>query len=1601
MAVRSGFSSFWNAIVVLCLFGATGCNVVQTELFSVNPLIPSHITITDHGTAKSYPTGGLLLLTNDKNLQLSGPTKPAAKVKVYVSANGECSYPLSEDDKIIGESSSITPKFNVALETLPEGKFTLCLYAESPASEPAWVKLGELIIKRTVLDFANLEILPKNRSPDRLPRVKGIAESDTVVSLHSGSGCQGVELNSVRAGNAGEFEVGLPSFNPLQVDGVIDFFVLATDSIGNSICSVAVAYTLDTMINPSPTIYINPSSPSFDPQPKLSGITELNSKVYLHNSMTCSDSSLGVDSTLSDGSYEVFPASPLTDEVLHNFTLRVVDDLGNSQCFSSLSNPYVFDITPPLLEIKSPIAGAEFYESFALSVTCEVPSRVTIKGDVTSIISKDCVNGELTFTMNLSDVDGSKTVIAEAEDPAGNITTKSVVLVKDTTPPVLPLVVRTSPSPTSMSHVYMTVSDCSDIKDVLIKENSSLPSGSAVEWQSCTEVVGGTSYDLSTLGTQGTRNLRVFVRDRIGNIQPSFVTVLVAYDTLPPEIKLTNIPLFLGTLSDYEFQWSLTEGNVPSGAKFQFTYSQNDGVTWNTLAAVPVGIIGAVNGKVYKHVQKLPPTPGPIIFKVSLTDATAQTGFDAKQATLLFDITPPVVDPNSFKILGSEGPITTYNPFVKVSFSATDNQTPIMQFCLKTVLSTPTLTDPCWIALDAPGVDVPVDLSVSLNDYDHLLDWAQGTYTVYLWIRDQAGNISANSGPVNGGRERIEVKYERIPDPEIKELIVSKSPDSIEQPEPWELVTSPGTLLHLKWKQRVYIGEPVVSIWYTKDGVSYELIDEGLSSDELNCEPSGLEFNCSYAWNSFVPVNISYKIQLRLSDEIGQTANRNSVYISNPNFRPIAGNTDPGTEGSAKKAAFRGLFPDSGSFVMTRNGLLVYRDIERGLLIVDPENGVQKVLLPNTGVISGYTGFVKDATTEGILKIAIDFQDRVLLFEPDRIRRIDMRANPMTIETIIGAFDDGRVGSSSDDFVADPQNVKIKLNSVNRLYGMGVPYLTFLVLPNGDIYFQTESLGTSTYAGSRMRVYRGSAVEPYVETLRVGGAGDYADGATNIAYWRFMNLSFVFDPFSKVVYKGLALQDHPTPGCNNVNFAALSPTTLQSLGGGHPWTPFSTCFPNHVIQGMDGRVYAMNRNNPWSFAIVRHDNSVGWNTVVGNGLRSRCADDTPALSCAIIPNDVFVSITGQIYFIDDGLIRTVTSDNRIHTLYGYNLNGGDGGPAPDARLNNVVSLNHGAGDKVIVLDNQGGKFREISYKGTPGIITIAGNGDDGPGSQTPIGVAADKNPLGMSWMAAGRFASDPTNGDVYWSCGYQYICKLDRSTNTWGRTHTLAGSTSWTTTLAVHANNLEVPPYWLAPINFVGGKVIVGFTSWNGTDSYRAAIREFDLANGNTKFVVGNNLTHAQASCPNGSASNCTIDSSYIGFYAGIASSTFFGVESGNNKWLILTNGNKTVNKVGGGTVQKIFDLENKAQSMLVAGNYFYYCSVPLGHSKSVLYRKSLTTPFEEYELKLPHGSTCDGNSIIFKKGQMAEPDRLVFPIKQNGISGVAEFLEPEGYVQP
>jgi hypothetical protein len=142
--------------------------------------------------------------------------------------------------------------------------------------------------------------------------------------------------------------------------------------------------------------------------------------------------------------------------------------------------------------------------------------------------------------------------------------------------------------------------------------------------------------------------------------------------------------------------------------------------------------------------------------------------------------------------------------------------------------------------------------------------------------------------------------------------------------------------------------------------------------------------------------------------------------------------------------------------------------------------------------------------------------------------------------------------------------------------------------------------------------------------------------------------------------------------------------------------------------------------------------------VAGTGRPGDGGDGGPARKAELNqPYDVSLERSGELYIADFGnhRVRKVSRDGRIHTIAGTGVAGysGDGGPASQARLNGPYGVFAGRRGEILIGDSFNNVVRRIDDRGI--IHTIAGTGrrghagDGGPALEAeldaPQGIHAD------------------------------------------------------------------------------------------------------------------------------------------------------------------------------------------------------------------------------------------------------------------------------------
>jgi NHL repeat-containing protein len=119
-------------------------------------------------------------------------------------------------------------------------------------------------------------------------------------------------------------------------------------------------------------------------------------------------------------------------------------------------------------------------------------------------------------------------------------------------------------------------------------------------------------------------------------------------------------------------------------------------------------------------------------------------------------------------------------------------------------------------------------------------------------------------------------------------------------------------------------------------------------------------------------------------------------------------------------------------------------------------------------------------------------------------------------------------------------------------------------------------------------------------------------------------------------------------------------------------------------------------------------------TVAGNGKPGFSGDGGPATQARLsFPAGLAVDAKGNLFIVTDGRVRKVGPDGIIATVAGTGVEGlsGDAGPATQARLNTPVGLAADSGGNLFIADHRNQRVRKVDSNGI--ITTVAGSGPTG------------------------------------------------------------------------------------------------------------------------------------------------------------------------------------------------------------------------------------------------------------------------------------------------
>jgi uncharacterized protein (TIGR03437 family) len=179
--------------------------------------------------------------------------------------------------------------------------------------------------------------------------------------------------------------------------------------------------------------------------------------------------------------------------------------------------------------------------------------------------------------------------------------------------------------------------------------------------------------------------------------------------------------------------------------------------------------------------------------------------------------------------------------------------------------------------------------------------------------------------------------------------------------------------------------------------------------------------------------------------------------------------------------------------------------------------------------------------------------------------------------------------------------------------------------------------------------------------------------------------------------------------------------------------------PRGVAVDAAGNLFIADSHN---FSIRKVSPDGVMTTVAGDGFRAFSGDGGPATSARLdFPTRVSLDDRGNLFIVDGGRIRKVSSDGIIATVAGNGTccYSGDGGPATSAQMIPVDVAAGAAGDLFIA-----GYFRILKISQGGIIGTVAGNG-----LPASFGFSGDGGPAASARLNLGRSTAVDSRGNLF------------------------------------------------------------------------------------------------------------------------------------------------------------------------------------------------------------------------------------------------------------
>lgn len=1051
-------------------------------------------------------------------------------------------------------------------------------------------------------------------------------------------------------------------------------------------------------------------------------------------------------------------------------------------------------------------------------------------------------------------------------------------------------------------------------------------------------------------------------------------------------------------------------------------------------------------------------------YQVKITAQSLGNNIFEKISSPVFivDNTPPTVSNFALALNkpGVEDAQTINRPYFTSTFQAQDSESPITAYCLKPEdNSAPTISDSCWTYL----AETQRALNVNILEAPAFAGIEEIEYHFYLWVRDQAGTIStlSNSGNGTNGIDKIQAVYRPGRPPVIENLVVTNSNTnlglSVSDAQNEFIVDDPNKgKVYVRWRLvDDNLGSYPVKINYTIDGTNYSTVNNQLvdgANGECNFD-NNVHSGC-YVFEA--PTNSYFNIQIIAQDLSGIEASQSWKGSNYGKFSLVTGSVDRGINGSAKNYFLLQRYGgtsnliNSNTIAVSKSGVIYVLDERLGIVKISPSDGLARQFIKRGSTATGDGGSVNSATLVEPIKITLDYQDRLLILDRNRIRRVD---NPEGTNPIINTLIGGAVATSTKPCY-DPSRGMPALEfcfpaNVSDYHGS-----TLIALPNGNIWFSISNLFDQQYHSFRMGIYRADINQVFIFTLN-GPGGQYqttsnsglglSTNPTTVKHEQSnkdlnviitSNLGLIFNPInSQPEVVTMRFREQFTLSYNYFS-ANFNPRSGLNAGLGPHYRFLTWWGSNTYVTSRSGELYSSSAHtNSGIYKLNKVTRS--WERVLGSRTLGQCPDGTPATSCNVDLRGFWITQDGLIYFIDQNRIRVVNKQNIVNTLYGEsNILSGLVLPH-QARYIRVQSFGlWGSDNKTIVNDIVGYQLREVTTEGSPSVVNLSGDGSYRTPAFSTVGGINYSNTLASSspfisdhWGADTGIMVDRHSGDVYSNYATSILYRLNRTgplANRWQRV--IGGGPAANSLVTAGANNklgseiaqsgnypsvlrgLAQPPAGASTV--VDGAIEEGnansfllmsnHTSSGNCGYVNRFMRQFQLTDGASRYLMGAVGIYSPCdnlSLPIGNVNNFDkfhpFSSQVVGSHYDPSTRSwlmsFFNAKAISSVPLLFDSGTNKV--IRGGVATQLTTTVNNIAAFVhkkeCSQDAIYYCA-----TNGKLYRKLAHQTVEE-ELVIPNTPgtttpffTCAGRYMYLDWQQ----EHFYFIFSKEGLQGIAKY---------